>query len=149
MGLDPFTALSTAATVVQFVDFGTKLISKGYEIYRSADGVLTENAEQKAVASKLAELTRNLGKSLDPSLTWKKLSPAETALQEAAAQCQDYAIELADAFGEFRNQGKHRKWKSFQLALKDIWKAEEIDKRLVKLDRLRQQVMIHLLIYME
>jgi hypothetical protein len=42
--MDPLTALSVAACVVQFVDYGTKLLSKGRELYKSADGALWENS---------------------------------------------------------------------------------------------------------
>lgn len=32
--LDPFTALSLAASIAQFVDFGSKVVSEAYHIYQ-------------------------------------------------------------------------------------------------------------------
>jgi hypothetical protein len=58
MAVDPFTALSLAASVVQFVDFGTRTASKIAELYNSASG-LTENQKEILEAAerfeKLAE----------------------------------------------------------------------------------------------
>jgi hypothetical protein len=149
MVLDPITALSVASSVVQFVDFSTKLISKGKEYYRSADGVLTDHAEQAAVSSRLSELSRRLLNSIPVSATGKKPSPSEEALWEAALECMKFANEFIGAIDELTVTGNHRKWKSFRQALKSVWKKEGIEERLVKLDRLRQQVVIHLLVVMK
>lgn len=147
MVLDPFTALGVACCVVQFVDFGTKLISKGKEFYQSADGVLADHAEQAAISSRLTELSKGLLLNSIPSS--KKSSPAEEALQEVVLDCMQFANDFTDAIDELRVTGNHRKWKSFRQALKSVWKKEGIEERLVKLDRLRQQVIIHLLVVMK
>lgn len=67
MVLDPLTALGLVTSVVQFVHFGTKLISKGMEIYKSTEGVLSDHAEQAAISSRLAGLTRRLSASFKKS----------------------------------------------------------------------------------
>jgi hypothetical protein len=43
--MNPFTALSPAGNVVQFVDFGIRLVSRGSELYTLATGSLTANDE--------------------------------------------------------------------------------------------------------
>ena len=146
MAIDPLTALSIASAVVQFVDFGTKLVSKGIEIYKSADGVLADHAEQLEIFSRLAELSRGLSTSGALSTTGKKLSPAEEALQEVTLECIRLADDFSGAIDKVKITGGNRKWKSFRQALKSVWRKEEIEERLVKLDRLRQQVLIHLLV---
>ena len=143
MVLDPMTALSVATSVVQFVDFGTKLISKGREIYKSTEGVLSDHAEQAAISSRLADLTRGLSVSCAAT---KRLSPVENALQEVTLDCLECAEDFTLAIDELRVTGNHRKWKSFRQALKSVWKKEGIEVRLVKLDRLRQLVIVHLLV---
>jgi hypothetical protein len=44
MVLDALSVVSLAATIIQFVDFGSKIVSKGYHLYESTDGVLPEYA---------------------------------------------------------------------------------------------------------
>jgi hypothetical protein len=43
--VDPLTALSLAGTIVQFVDFWSKLLLSGRELYKSGTGSLTVNDE--------------------------------------------------------------------------------------------------------
>jgi hypothetical protein len=53
--MDPLSALSLAGTVIQFVDFGSKLISQGYELYKS-----TKEDVQLAVDEELELVTSDL-----------------------------------------------------------------------------------------
>lgn len=146
--MDPFSALSIATSVVQFVDFGVKLISKSKELYRSTDGVLADHAEQAAVATRLRELARLLTPPL-PNTSLDKLSLAEKALFEITKECQDLADEFIDALDELRASERRQKWKSFRQALKSVWKSAGIERRLVSLDRLRQLIIVHLLVVLK
>ncbi|KAL9620719.1 MAG: hypothetical protein Q9160_004732 [Pyrenula sp. 1 TL-2023] len=146
MALDPMSALSCATAVIQFVGFGTKLLSKSKEIYQSTDGILEEQAEQAVISSRLSELSRRLSSSLSQNLTARGLSPAEEALQDATNRCQNVAEDFAWAIDKLRISGKTRKWRSFQQALKGLWSKEETEQRMALLDRLQQDVVIHLLV---
>ncbi|KAF3928117.1 hypothetical protein AA313_de0203723 [Arthrobotrys entomopaga] len=148
MVLDPLSALGIAAAVVQFVDFSTKLISKGKEIYKSADGVTITHAEQSALSSRLAQLTRALAESINPFTTRNAPTPAEAALREVTLECMQFAEDFNDAINQLQVIGGNRVWKSFRQALKSVWNKDKIEQQLVKQDRLRQQVIIHLLVYM-
>ncbi|EXJ75908.1 uncharacterized protein A1O5_00416 [Cladophialophora psammophila CBS 110553] len=128
--MDPATLLSVVSSVVSFVEFGTKLICKSKEIYKSAEGVLTDHAEQAAVSSRLAQLSRGLMESQTKVANGKKLSPAEQALVEVLLECKEAAESFTMAIDE----------------LGSVWKEEGIEERLAKLDRLRQQAIIHLLV---
>lgn len=149
MAPDPFTALSAATAVVQFVDFGAKLISKSYEIYKSADGVLADYTEQAAVASRLEELNRRLSDSITECGGVKTPTLNQRALKEATQDCKQVADDFLLAIDNLKVAGSHRQWKSFRQAFKSVWKKEGLDQRLVQMDRLRQQVMIHLLVVVQ
>ncbi len=58
--MDPLTSLSLASNVIQIVDFSTQLVSKGYKIYKSADGTLAENVDIEAVTHSLKTLSGKL-----------------------------------------------------------------------------------------
>jgi hypothetical protein len=62
--MDPFTILQAAGSIVQFIDFTGKLISKGHRIYQSADGNLVENAELEAITRNIIALNNNIAKSI-------------------------------------------------------------------------------------
>lgn len=145
MAFEPLVALSIATAVIQFVDFGTKLISKGKELYESADGVLADHAEVAAVSSRLVDLTKGLSASVEISTT-KQPSPAEIALRQVSLDCQGCAAQFILAIDDLRVPCQRRKWKSFRQALKSVWKEKGIEEQMIKLDRLRQLVIVHLLV---
>lgn len=64
MVVPPLDALTIAAAVVQFVDFSSRIISKGNEYHKSADGALVENKELEVVAASIQELSVRLHQSL-------------------------------------------------------------------------------------
>ena len=62
--LNALAALSVASSVVQFVDFSVKVISKGNKYYRSTDGALVENTELVATVETFRRLNDGSKKSL-------------------------------------------------------------------------------------
>jgi hypothetical protein len=64
MVLDPLTALSVAGTIVQFVDFSSKILSHTAEFYNSAEGALSTNEELELVTADLSNLLARLRRPL-------------------------------------------------------------------------------------
>ncbi|KAK3376951.1 small s protein [Lasiosphaeria ovina] len=62
--MDPLTALSVATGVVSFVDFGSKLLSNSRKLYKSSNGVLTENVDLQIIALDIATLAQGLRRNL-------------------------------------------------------------------------------------
>ena len=67
LSMDPLSALSVAAAVVQFVDFGIEILVKGKELYESANGALSENIPIQAASERLQSLAGDLQTSLSHS----------------------------------------------------------------------------------
>ena len=59
--MDPLAALSLAGNIIQFVDFGGRLLGGAGEIYRSADGSLKVHDELELVATDLREQVAGCG----------------------------------------------------------------------------------------
>lgn len=89
--MDPFSALSLACAIVQFVDFGSKLIKGTTEIYGSTAGATSQDESLKFVTEKLKALTFSLycGAS-------SPQSALEKGLQELAEECRKLSKELLD-----------------------------------------------------
>ncbi|QKX61547.1 uncharacterized protein TRUGW13939_08699 [Talaromyces rugulosus] len=62
--MDPLTALSVAGSTIQFVDFGSRLVSKTQKLYKSADGVLTEHIHLEVIIADLGTLLKGLQRKL-------------------------------------------------------------------------------------
>ena len=60
MVLDVLSAVLLAATIVQFVDFSSKIVLKGYHLYASASGALPENEQLGSVIIDLNALNTRL-----------------------------------------------------------------------------------------
>lgn len=60
MVLETLAAVGLAYSVVQFVDFAVKIISKGNKYHKSTDGVLPENREYLGNAENFAHLSQGL-----------------------------------------------------------------------------------------
>ncbi|KAF8851474.1 hypothetical protein BDZ45DRAFT_750667 [Acephala macrosclerotiorum] len=63
--MDPLTVLSVASNIIQFIDFGNKLISTGRKVYSSASGALVENLEIETGAESVYQLSHRVSDSLE------------------------------------------------------------------------------------
>jgi small-conductance mechanosensitive channel len=149
--LDPLTALSLVGNVVQFIDFGTKLLAKGHELYNSADGAALGHTELISIAKDLQELNGRLNEALSSEqIEHKRLTDSDVALCKLSEQCSGVAGELAEALDKLSAQGtSHRRWKSFRQALKSMMKREEVDAITTRLQHLCDELNLHLLVSMK
>lgn len=146
--MDPFSAFSLAASVAQLVDFGSKLISEGQEIYHSATGSSQKNVDLETICLELSRLGDKLkasAQSTSVSSTTMR-SREEKALGSLAGVCKDVADELLSVVQKLKvTEGPHRRMRSFHQALKSVWKKDRIDAFQKRLDGFRKQLSIQLI----
>lgn len=70
--LDPFTALSLAASVVQFIDFGVRLLTDSAELYHT--GTLLQHEDLEIITSDLVEVNALLKNRQKPEASNSSLS---------------------------------------------------------------------------
>jgi hypothetical protein len=138
--MDPFSALSLAASVVQFLEFGAKLISESSEIYKSTRGLSVEHAELEDVCLNLSSMGSDLAEvSAESSFNIIQRTPKEEALRRIAVACKTIADELLAALRKLNlHDGHHGKLNSFRQALRNAWgkgKVKSLEKRLNKYKR--------------
>lgn len=130
--IDPASAIGLASSIVQLTTFTSQVISKGRELYESADGALVEHLELESVARSLNDLTRGVAK--EASVT---VGPE---LESISKLCQEQSVELLEAIATLKVDGKHAKWNSFRQALRSIWKEEQIDRLKERVNQSRSQL---------
>jgi hypothetical protein len=110
MVLDLMSALLLAANV-QFVDFSSKVVSKGCRIFISADGALPDNLKLEAVTNDLSRLAKGLK---DSELNTATMSEEEKSLQAMSDECSKIAEELLRRLENLKVKGnsKQQGWKS-------------------------------------
>ena len=148
MVLEALAAVGLASSMVQFVDFAVKIISKGNKYHKSTDGVLPENREYLGIAKNFARLNQGLGSALNAFPPTKKLSDDERALHTVAMSCQTIVRQFKAALDQLKILGTRGKWKSIRQALKACWSKEKIEEMLEKLRIVREDFVVHLLVVM-
>jgi hypothetical protein len=127
--LDPLTAVGLVANVLQFVDFGIKVVSKGQEIYRSAEGLPLNYLDFKAISRDLGLLTGQIERSLN-SASRSNLSPEDEELASLSKECYEIARELSEAVKPLSTRpvsGPGRVFKSARQGFKVIWNKDKVD----------------------
>jgi len=168
--MDPVTAMGCAASVIQFVQFGSKLISESREIYRSTDGALDKNLALEQIAKNLSELNAALRLDREPGdlFTHKGTTAAKRRKSKAAKfarpprnpsaveqqlnriceECDSVTQQLLKELDKLKLRGGQRKWGSFRQALSNVWSQGEIQELEKKLEGIRKQIDTTLLVYL-
>jgi hypothetical protein len=142
MVLDPLSALSVAASAVQFIDFARIIVCKSKALYLSTDGLLQENKRTETVTMRLKELAERVKALENPPLSNSDANPTDSRLQPICMECGCISTELLQRLHQLKvpHQSKHRKWKSFRQALKSVWSKRELDNMANRLSELRSEL---------
>lgn len=135
--------------MLQFLDFASKIVSKGREIYNSSSGTLLPNDELEMVANDFPVINKRLKMSIPPASKITTLSTDEQALGAVAEKCTAIGQELLDALERLNLPGKKRKWQSLYQALKTVWNQDKIDGISTRLSLFRDELELHLLVSMK
>lgn len=152
MVLDPLSALSAAAAVLQCIDFSAKLISKTREYHSSASGMLVEHAVIRDAAEILNEQCETLQKlerlhkDDQNENVMKSPLPGEETLANVISSALEIANELGTVIDELRVDGSKTVFKSFRQALKSVCGKERVEKMLRRLTDLRSSLILSLMI---
>lgn len=143
--MDPLTAVSLAATIVQFVDFTSKIVSKGYRLYKSS-ALTDEYKKLEDVTLTLHNLTTRLKCSNTNDLD--SLSSDEKEIAELAVRCTELGEELLERLNALKvsRDARYRQWKSFRNALKLVWTKEKLDDMAATLSEYRDLLQFRVLL---
>jgi hypothetical protein len=145
--MDPLTALSLASSIVQFVDFGSELVAKGWRRYKSADGSLVEDVDTEMAVHHLVYLVSKLQNPSESRLPDSEAGQVEDqAFRALCTKCHSMGEELLSCLKAARVEGKHRKWKSFRQALRSVSTEEKLSKIEARLSALKDELEFHFLV---
>jgi hypothetical protein len=130
--LDPLSAIGLASAIVQFVDFGSKLVSQSRELH--ANGSLAQNDEIQLITESLKDMAADLTKS-----RMKHAHADDEEIQELARTCQSLADELLTVLKTLQPQ-KQNSVESFRVALRTATKKGKVDDMGKRLRRLQGQI---------
>ncbi|KAM0550221.1 hypothetical protein ACHAPJ_009069 [Fusarium lateritium] len=163
--MDPLSTLGIAAAVVQFVDFGQRLLSETWHVYRSATGETLELRELSTISQDLTQITVAVQGALNQQQR-QSLSESshdtDTLLLGVCGECDAIAQEINsilphinDSFkkqlkveGRVAKQLLFMKQKStsigeaFRTALRTLWKGKELEELRIRLSGVSQKIIM-------
>ena len=128
--MDPVAALGLAGNIVQFVDFSCKILHDSKILYGSSTGVSADNDIINSIASDIIDLDNAL---TAPS----EVGAIPNSARSLASAFKTVAAELLKVLEKIRVEGSNRRWKSFVQALRSVWKKEQIEELVKRMERLR------------
>lgn len=138
--MDPLTALGLAANIVQFVDFGFKLLGGAREIYSSASGATKDNEVLESVTKKMDMLSI----ALSAVPTTPNQSQEEKDLSNLAAECAMASNEIFKLLAKIKPKNPKSKLQIGLSIIKTKVKENDIAALEKRIDKYRSQ--IHVLI---
>jgi hypothetical protein len=162
--LDPFTSIGLAGNIFQFVDFAGNVLSGAQNIYNSENNATDANQELEDVAKHLIRLARRAKGSWSDSnshftqsshdSTTAETDPIEQhdsanaeseteskTLIRLSTQCENVASKLLKALDGLKiTNNKHRAVCSLKQAFLVVWKQDEIDDLLKRLDAIKTEL---------
>ena len=141
--MDPFSALGLAGNVIQFVDFGGRLLSGSLELYKSVDGTSSTNKELEFLVKSLNELCAGLSRP-EHRIDQQQASAPELALLPLARSCTELGEELLSVLNALKVEGRFKKWESVRQALRSAGKEKEIRNYNERLNHYRSQIAMHI-----
>ena len=143
--LDPLTAISLASSVVQFVEFGVKIVSGSIELYHSKDGVDSEVTNFEFEATRVHRLADKIKSIVDHRQDGANLSEDEIELQGLAERCRVLASDLVSVLDglKVKRLGRGRKWESVRKSVEAQmpWNKDKIGSLEKQLRVVQQAIM--------
>jgi hypothetical protein len=162
--MEALAALGLASNVLQCIDFVSRLISEGSEIYTSLSGASQKTIELEKIYQNLSDVSSKLQseesvlplgdmssfrssftQQLGSSELAKLKSKAHVkAINELTTDCQHLCDQLLDTIRKLQvRTGSHHTFKSFKAALKTVWSSKKIDDLQNRIDRFYGVISLH------
>jgi hypothetical protein len=134
MTLGALDALSLSSAVIQFIDFSSKVVSKGHKLYRGHEGNLLEYNDLDASARQILKLNNAIidgfesASRTDPYQSGGSIPlPQEISVKEVCRNCNRAASKLHNTLDALKVRGRMTRWRSFRAAIKSEWGKSAVD----------------------
>ena len=153
--MDPLSSLSLAGTAVQFLQFVASLLRNTRKIHNSAAGLSSESELLEAVYGRLSHFSSELATEAAPERlvdgagseeARPRKSSNEASIVELAKICKCDCDVLLGILEKLRKKSSSapKWWKSFQAALCEVTKADEVKEIKARIERNQTQMVFYL-----
>ncbi|KAI4859835.1 hypothetical protein F4820DRAFT_438659 [Hypoxylon rubiginosum] len=143
MPLEVLAAVSLAGNIVQFTESIKNIISTGKRL--SQHGDTQRRIELEVIAQEIQKLASDVTVQCQVDTT--KLADDGGSIRVLSAMCKDVAGELLEVLERLKikaEKGTSKRFlETFYIALQTEWRKEKIDELLDRLDRIQNNIQIH------
>jgi hypothetical protein len=132
--MDPVTVFSLAGSILKFLDSGSRFVELAWRLYRSGP-------DERADRSELFGVTSNLEECLKSPTTLQN-----DGIGKLAGDCNKVASKLLNVLQQVKVPENPRKRDALKAAFRLMWKGDEIKSLQLKLDSVRGDLSVHLLL---
>ncbi|KAH6619923.1 hypothetical protein C7974DRAFT_415176 [Boeremia exigua] len=120
--MEALAVVQTVSSIVQLVEFGSKCLKEGLQLYHQSSGVLDENLAIEATATHLSNLNN--------AVTASALTLTDASLKDLCDQITPTAKELLDALEQLKLEGFQRELNS-HISVSTRDKLESLDAHII------------------
>ena len=136
--MEALGSLGLAASLLQFIDFTSKLVANSSELYKSNDGLLDESRQIETATIRLILLNTKIKEAA--------VSASDEALNQLSESCRVTADELITTLNRLKVHGVHSKRKTVRKALQAAWCKGDIGQLEARLSRFKNELNLHILV---
>ena len=122
---DPIAIIGLAASIVTFIDFGTKMVSAAISLRDSPDGTIPEAEELNLIIQDI----RSLSSEIQERMPTKALSEDERRILLMVSKCNELAAELMRILDKLKIRDKtwSKTVEAFRVTLQAAWKKKDVE----------------------
>ncbi|KAK0615107.1 hypothetical protein B0T17DRAFT_498541 [Bombardia bombarda] len=141
--MEPLSALAIAASIVQFVDFGNRLLSRTWDVYKRPDAAAQELTTIAEELSMFSSRVRESFKGLRHDEKQSQPSETESQLSRLCDECDVITSDFQTVLRQIRRRhsGRSAQDKVTRFVLAIMWSDTKIAVMKERLDILRRRVM--------
>jgi hypothetical protein len=142
--MSELVALGVAAAILQFVDFGSKLLVTGYDIYKSHSGAAPQTIHIQTISTELRAISAELSQSPPRDVLPTK---REQSLWQLADRAHNIAYHLELLLDSLKlKKSTFKSWGALRQSWRLLNEKRHIDELKVQLDEIKSLVDTTLLI---
>lgn len=137
-------AIGVAAAILQFVDFASKLLVTGYDVYKSQEGAIPRTIHTQSLCTELHSISAQLNQAPTGSIT---LNEREKSLWRLADRSHDLAWHLRLLLDSLKlKRATFRSWGALRQSWRILHQKDKITAMSSQLEEIRSLMDTNLLV---
>lgn len=140
--MDPFTAVSLAGNILQFLASAKSVYKQVAEIRSSVTGISNKNEEMLSLATDLQDITDRVSTGINSFQ--EPIGITEKKIREIGAECQQLAREVQEDIRNRAQKDKTNLLRATTSVIRGSWKVTDAEKKLKRLHDMQKTLFKHL-----